>query len=72
LLKWLELQTKADRLTLHPDSTDTIGLGAVFSRFDNPEYAIQLAPKSFQREVECYMTSMAGPWQRRRKILGFG
>jgi hypothetical protein len=30
-----------ERLTLHP-STDTIGLGTVFARFDDPEIARQM------------------------------
>jgi hypothetical protein len=36
------LQTKAGRLTLHPDENDTIGLGTVFTRFDDPQAARQL------------------------------
>ena len=36
------LQTKAGTLTIHPNSNDTIGLGTVFARFDDPHAARQL------------------------------
>jgi len=36
------LQTKAGKLTLHPCENETIGLGTVFSRFDDPQAARQL------------------------------
>ena len=36
------LQTKVGALTIHPDSNDTIGLGTVFTRFDDPQAARQL------------------------------
>lgn len=36
------LQTKAGKLILHPDENDTIGLGTVFTRFDDPQAARQL------------------------------
>ena len=36
------LQTKAGRLRLHPDEHDTIGLGTVFTCFDNPQAARQI------------------------------
>lgn len=36
------LQTRAGLLTLHLDENGTIGLGTVFSRFDDPLTAVQL------------------------------
>ena len=36
------LQTKAGKLTLHPSKNETIGLGTVFTRFDDPQAARQL------------------------------
>ena len=36
------LQTKAGRLHLHPDENNTIGLGTVFTRFDDPQAARHL------------------------------
>ena len=36
------LQTKAGKLLLHPDENDTIGLGTVFTCFDDPQAARQL------------------------------
>jgi hypothetical protein len=36
------LQTKAGKLTLRPSENETIGLGTVFSRFDDPQAARQL------------------------------
>jgi len=36
------LQTKAGRLTLHPDENQTVGLGTVFARFDDPHQAREM------------------------------
>jgi len=36
------LETRVGRLSLHPDENQTIGLGTVFARFDNPDAARQL------------------------------
>ena len=35
------LQTKAGKLTLHPDENKTVGPGTVFTRFDDPQAARQ-------------------------------
>jgi hypothetical protein len=36
------LETKAGRLTLHPDPNDTMGIGNVFTRFDDPPRAVAI------------------------------
>ena len=36
------LQTKAGVLHLHPDESQTTGLGTLFTRFDNPQAARQI------------------------------
>jgi hypothetical protein len=36
------LNTKAGRLTLHPDPNDTMGIGTVFTRFDAPPRAVAI------------------------------
>jgi hypothetical protein len=36
------LQTKAGKLTIHPDPHETEGLGTVFARFDDPQAALKL------------------------------
>ena len=40
------LETKAGRLTLHPDPNDTMGIGTVFTRFDDPQRAVALLGQS--------------------------
>jgi hypothetical protein len=46
------LQTKAGLLRLHPDENQTIGLGTLFTRFDDPEAARQI--------VDC--NQFSGKW----------
>ena len=48
------LQTKAGRLTLHPSKNETIGLGTVFTRFNDPQAARQL--------VDC--NRFSGKWNQ--------
>ena len=36
------MQTRAGLLRLHPDEGDTIGLGTLFTRFDDPQAARQI------------------------------
>ena len=38
------LQTKAGKLTLFPTPNETIGLGTVFTRFDDLKAALQFVP----------------------------
>jgi hypothetical protein len=38
------LQTKTGKLTLFPTPNETIGLGTVFGRFDDPKAALKLVP----------------------------
>lgn len=42
----LTLETKAGRLALHPDPSDTMGIGTVFTRFDDPQQAVALLGQS--------------------------
>ena len=42
----LTLETKAGRLALHPDPNDTMGIGTVFTRFDDPQGAVAILGQS--------------------------
>ena len=55
------LQTKAGVLHLHPDESQTTGLGTLFTRFDNPQAARQIVDCNRQQaENVLYASALHG------------
>jgi hypothetical protein len=64
------LDTRVGRLTLHPDTQQAIGLGAVYARFDDPHAALQLVDCNRFSGKWNARSSMVEPWKWRWMICG--